>query len=803
MPLLAIAAVAVGWLVHVYNVDQDRRQADTTRALALAVDAEIRSWKTVLQTLAESQALAEGRLADFYREARAVAARHEGWIVLSDGGGRQRLNTLRPWGDRLPMAGAPAMVQAIFRDGQPAVTDLASGAVAQRYIVAAAVPVVRAGHVVYALSMSFGPDRLTGLLADQRFPASWITTITDGQQRVVARVPERLEREGQPVLPPLAKAFAAQGSGAIDATLTDGRIGHLVFQRLHEAPWTVNVMVPVAELLAAWQRPAFGFGLLALLAALGAVGLAVGLARWIARPVQDAARVAAAVVHGEAPRFPPSRIAEVAALQEALADGALTVQTALRAREAAAKALRQANETLEERVAERTVRLAASEARLAALFHGSPVGIVLSSLDGRLLEVNDTVLRMFGYDAAEVVGRTAEDLGAWVDPTQRTALLWQVPPAGAVHDCEAQLRRKSGEVFPALISAQYLTLGGEPVLVSGILDITDRKRAEEERRSVALFPEQNPNPVLRIAENGRVLYANAGSEPLLQQWQVRVGEQLAPAQRTAILGGAASGRPGEILVRCDERIYSLMSVPVPECGYINVYGRDVTLGERTLAQLQESLARERQVSADNQALLREVHHRVKNNLQMLCDLMYLQMEAMPDRDQHPDLQDAYSRIYAIARLHEQIHQTMEGGRIRLEDYLRRLAGGFENLFRDVPVKVEAAADGLTLDLDRAIHVGLIVNELITNAVKHAFPKGQRGEVTVSLRTLGDQIQLQVHDNGQGLPEDFDLERAKSVGLRTVRILACRLEARVAVTSTGGTCFTLTFPLHAEEPIEPK
>ncbi len=97
--------------------------------------------------------------------------------------------------------------------------------------------------------------------------------------------------------------------------------------------------------------------------------------------------------------------------------------------------------------------------------------------------------------------------------------------------------------------------------------------------------------------------------------------------------------------------------------------------------------------------MREVHHRVKNNLQMLCDLMYLQMEAVPDRDQHQDLQDAYSRIYAIARLHEQLYQSMGGGVVRLEEYLRRLAGGFENLFATASIKMEAAADDLSLDLD--------------------------------------------------------------------------------------------------------
>jgi two-component sensor histidine kinase len=129
--------------------------------------------------------------------------------------------------------------------------------------------------------------------------------------------------------------------------------------------------------------------------------------------------------------------------------------------------------------------------------------------------------------------------------------------------------------------------------------------------------------------------------------------------------------------------------------------------------------------------------------------------------------------------------------------------GFKSLFSGIRVELQVGKNEIGLDLDRAIHAGLIVNELVTNAIKRAFPAGQPGEVTVAFRTLGDQVQLQVRDNGRGLPAAPDLEQAKSVGLRTVHILARRLAAQVTVTGNGGTSFTLTFPLHADLPVEPK
>ena len=363
-PLLVFGVIVLGWLVGGYRADQDRRHTDTTRALAAAVDAEIRAWKTALQMLAESNDLQHDRLAAFDDEARAVAARHEGWIVLTDASGQQRLNTRRAFGDPLPRTGTPDLIQTVFRTRQPIVTDLVLGAVTQRYIVAVVVPVIRDGQVLYSLDMAFGPERLVHLLADQRLRATWIAAINDGQQRVVARAPDRPDRRGQPAAPPQARAFAEQPSGTLDATLSDGRVARIAFQRLREAPWTVSVAVPVAELQATWQRPVFAFVLLAGLAAFGAVGFAVHLARRIADPMTEAARLAATVVQGQTPAFSPSGIAEVAALQDALADSAITVRTAMEARDEALTALREANESLEARVTERTRALAEANAAL-------------------------------------------------------------------------------------------------------------------------------------------------------------------------------------------------------------------------------------------------------------------------------------------------------------------------------------------------------------------------------------------------------------------------------------------------------
>jgi two-component sensor histidine kinase/HAMP domain-containing protein len=217
--------------------------------------------------------------------------------------------------------------------------------------------------------------------------------------------------------------------------------------------------------------------------------------------------------------------------------------------------------------------------------------------------------------------------------------------------------------------------------------------------------------------------------------------------------------------------------------------------------LQREVEERTRAEADNVALLREVHHRVKNNLQMLCDMLYLQMEGIADADKAAVLRDTYGRIYAIARLHEQLYRAMYAGRVALAGYLGRLVAGFEELY-SVPVKLEVFDAGLDLDVDRAIHVGLIVNELVTNAMKHAFPEGARGEVCVGVRRFADDLELRVGDNGTGLPQDLDLEHTRSLGLRIVRILGKRLHATLSVENHGGATFAIRFPLYAEAALEP-
>lgn len=217
--------------------------------------------------------------------------------------------------------------------------------------------------------------------------------------------------------------------------------------------------------------------------------------------------------------------------------------------------------------------------------------------------------------------------------------------------------------------------------------------------------------------------------------------------------------------------------------------RDVT--QRTLddERLKASL-REKEV------LLEEVHHRVKNNLQVVSSLLGLQARSLSDPITRKTLQESQYRVQSMALLHECMYQSEDLARIDFATYLHRLT---EQLFQSygssdrIQLKTQFAR--VHLNMDAAVPCGLIVNELLSNALKYGFPSDQRGEVRVEL-TEDDRhtATLTVADDGVGLPQDFDWSTSRTLRLRLVRTLALQLNAVVELNRDHGTIFSITFPM---------
>jgi two-component sensor histidine kinase len=246
------------------------------------------------------------------------------------------------------------------------------------------------------------------------------------------------------------------------------------------------------------------------------------------------------------------------------------------------------------------------------------------------------------------------------------------------------------------------------------------------------------------------------------------------------------------------RWFSTTKVPLrDEQGNVVGIGRDISERKQAEERLRASL-REKEV------LLTEIHHRVKNNLQVVSSLLDLQADTVQDPDAYQAFHETRARVKSMALIHERSYQSSDLAHIDAGEYVQEmldhLLGAYGAAAGDITASVQA--DEVALDIDTAIPCGLIITELVSNALKHAFPAEEtagQGEIRVELRRLDGQLCLVVSDNGVGLPPDLDFYKTESLGLQLVNILADQLDGVVEVEGRpspagkgAGTTVKITF-----------
>ncbi|MCK4417131.1 MAG: hypothetical protein KAV99_03080, partial [Candidatus Latescibacteria bacterium] len=226
---------------------------------------------------------------------------------------------------------------------------------------------------------------------------------------------------------------------------------------------------------------------------------------------------------------------------------------------------------------------------------------------------------------------------------------------------------------------------------------------------------------------------------------------------------------------------------------------DITERKRAEEQIKASLK-------EKEILLKEVHHRVKNNLQVISSLLRLQSGYVKDKESLEMFRESCDRVRSMALIHEKLYQSEELSRVDFAKYIQDLT---DHLFRSYGANSEAirlkinVVDGL-LGIDTAIPCGLIINELVSNSLRYAFPEGREGKICIDLRSdlpaapsdtaaqRGNKFTLIVSDNGVGLPKDLDFRNTKSLGLELVNTLADQLRGTIELDRSGGTAFKIRF-----------
>jgi PAS domain S-box-containing protein len=216
--------------------------------------------------------------------------------------------------------------------------------------------------------------------------------------------------------------------------------------------------------------------------------------------------------------------------------------------------------------------------------------------------------------------------------------------------------------------------------------------------------------------------------------------------------------------------------------------------ERDIAErmrLEEEQARR---YAERALLLKEIHHRVKNNLQVISSLFYLQADRTPNETVRRLLDESRGRIQTIALIHDKLYRSEQLAFIDFGDYLRDLTSSLTSAIGKPNVTVRVDAKGVCLDIDRALPTALIVNELVSNSIRHAFPSGRDGEVRISVMQTEGLLSLEVADDGIGFPDDLDFRHVTTLGLQLVSTLAKQMGAEVELVRGTGTTFRIRAPL---------
>ena len=216
---------------------------------------------------------------------------------------------------------------------------------------------------------------------------------------------------------------------------------------------------------------------------------------------------------------------------------------------------------------------------------------------------------------------------------------------------------------------------------------------------------------------------------------------------------------------------------------------DITGRKRAEEQIKASLI-------EKEVLLREIHHRVKNNLQLISSLLKLQSEYIKDKQDIEMFKASLNRIKSMALIHERLYRSKDLSSIDFNEYIRDHANSLFRLYEADKAKIALKIDvkDVMLGVDAAIPCGLIINELVSNSLKHAFPEGRAGKIEIALRsTAENEIELVVSDDGVGMPEDRDFRNTQSLGLYLVTILAeDQLQGKIELNRTKGTEFKIKF-----------
>ncbi len=424
-------------------------------------------------------------------------------------------------------------------------------------------------------------------------------------------------------------------------------------------------------------------------------------------------------------------------------------------------------------------------------------------IEGRYTYLNPAWEAVLGYKVEEMLGKKFTDFQTPEDAEKDLKEFARLMGGGMVKGYESIHIRKNGTVAYLIFNAKNVTNEqGSIIGTRGTAyDITDRKRVEREREQYVRFFQTSTDIMVIADPNGAFLRTNPACTDLLGY---SANELLAkpfvdfihPDDKQPTLDEMARQQKlgyslnFENRYLCKDSSYKWLSWRanfVEEEGITYATARDISDRKQAEEQLQRSLE-------EKTVMLKEIHHRVKNNMQVITSLLNLQAREISDEGVRAMFAEARNRVHSMAMIHEKLYGSMDLAHIEFKEYLTNLVDGIADTYmrRDVVFSVDM--EPLALDVNVGIPCGLIANELVSNSLKYAFPDGRKGAIAVGIRKDGSGNNvLTVADNGVGFPEHIDFSNTASLGLRLVNVLTGQIHGTVELLKEAGTTFRITFP----------
>jgi len=465
-------------------------------------------------------------------------------------------------------------------------------------------------------------------------------------------------------------------------------------------------------------------------------------------------------------------------------------------------------------------KLRASEEKYRGIFDCSIAAIYLFDQDKHFIDSNQAGLDLLGYSREELLQMNMPDVDA--DPVIVLPAHSELLSGRRLINYEHELRRKDQSIITVLNNSIPLTEsnGNVIAMLSTLLDITERKQAVNKIKASETFIrdviDSLSSSLAVLDQHGTIIDVNASWKRhatdngcLDRNFYIGTNYldvcekaaatglgieliEIARGIRSVIDRSESSYRREYHCQTPSGDLWSRMKVfplNTPELGAVIIHD-DISAQKQAESSILNALE-------EKQVLLQEIHHRVKNNLQVVIGLLGLQTGQLKNPTVKEALQVSQQRIKVMAMIHETLHQGQNLAAVSLAGFLMKLTQQLKNAYNQhATILVTVEAEEIVLKMDQAIPCGLIVNELVTNALKYAFPRDGSGQVHIKASRIdGSRMELTVTDNGIGLPPSVDLTRPSSLGLQMVRgLVEHQLSGSFYASVSGGTTFVMRWAL---------